>query len=111
MGKGNQLDIDGGNSPTVGKRVLFFIAGDDGEIQKWPAKILAHYDSLKHAANYVNEPNAAPVNSFCAVPPQGQVVYLLKVETAGSDYRVEAYADSSRQAGTFDEYHEGDLRV
>ena len=37
MGKGNQLDIDGGNSPTVGKRVLFFIAGDDGEIQKWPA--------------------------------------------------------------------------
>lgn len=105
------LDIDGGNNPTIGKRVLFFIAGDDGEIKGWPAKILDNYHSLKHAGNYVNEPNAQPPNDFCKAPPQGQVVVMLKVETAGSEYRLEAYADSSRQPGTFDEYKDGDLRV
>ncbi len=115
MGNKNQggasaLDIDGGNTPVVGKRVLFFIEAD-GVVQKWPAKILDNYGSLKHAGNYVDEPNAQPPNTFCKAPPQGQLVCLLKVETAGSDYRVDAYADSSRQAGCFDEYKDGDLRV
>jgi len=116
MGNKNQggssaLDIDGANNPTIGKRVLFFIKDSSGVVHKWPARILANFDSLKHAGNYVNEPNAEMPNGFCDQPPQGQVVYQLKVETANGDYVVLAYADSSRQAGCFDEYKEGDLRI
>jgi hypothetical protein len=106
------LNIDSGNNPTKGKRVLFFITRDDGQgVDGWPAKILDHFGSVKKAPT--DDPDFK-INAFCndtTTKAFGQTVCLLKVETAGSDHRVEAYADSGRSAGTFDEYKDGDLRV
>ncbi len=103
---GKALDIDGGNNPTIGKRVLFFIKREGQFVKGWPARILENYGSLKHAPA-----GGDLVNGFCESAPQGQVIYKLKVETSNGDYLVDAYADSSRQPGTFDEYKDGDLRV
>ena len=102
------LDIDGGNNPTIGKRVLFFIRRDATFVKGWPAKILDNYGSTMRAPN---DPSFPPVNSFCEVGPLGQVIYLVKVETADGDHVLQAYADSGRSPGSFDEYKDGDLRI
>ncbi len=100
------LDIDGGNNPTTGKRVLFFIRMGPTAVKAWPAKILDNYGSTQRCEQGGDIPNR-----FCEAPPLGQLIYQLKVETPTGDHILDAYADSSRTPGSFDEYKEGDLRV
>ncbi len=87
------LDIDGGNIPTIGKRVLYFVADDEGGVQTWPARILDNYADARRD------------------PKTGQLLCLLKIETRDGDIVADVHQEPSRQAGSFDFYKDADLRV
>lgn len=86
------IDIDSGNVPTIGKRVLYFTALEGGGVQKWPAVILDNYNSTKRDVN-------------------GQLVCLIEVHTRENSFVIDAHREPARQVGSFDFYKDADLRV
>jgi hypothetical protein len=106
-------NLEAGNTPIIGKRMLFFVAKPEGGTKPWPCKILDNYGAKKKAPRAADAANAS-VNKFCTAettPADGQTLYQFKIETADGDHIVDAYADPVRSPGTVDEYKDGDRRV